>query len=272
MAGDVVNIGQVPWTTEEMVAAFSEFKAIYKAKPIADNQGGMKAPHAFLTWFMLKHLSPQLVVESGVWRGQGTWLIEQACPDAEIVCLDIDFSRLEYRSSQATYFEKDFSLIDFTGHDLANAIAFFDDHQNALMRLQQMHWKGFPRAIFEDNYPPKKGDCYSLKKIWMDSGFEMEQITPSSLLGRAKSLLTNSLCSEKKDAIQPNSTHRRELANTLKTYYEGPPLFKESQTRWGDNWDDDIYPTPPPLFDASKTDDLREEATHYTWMCFVELR
>lgn len=80
---------------------------------------------------MLSRLSPDLIVESGVWKGQGTWLIEQACPQADLICIDLNLSRVEYKSKRAEYFDVDFDLIDFSGRDKTNAICFFDDHQNA---------------------------------------------------------------------------------------------------------------------------------------------
>jgi hypothetical protein len=85
-----------------MLAALPEFSDIYERRPIRDNKGGMRAPHCFAAWFMLRKLRPTAVVESGLWRGQGTWLIEQACPDADLYCIDIDLGRLEYRSPRAT--------------------------------------------------------------------------------------------------------------------------------------------------------------------------
>src|SRR5262245_60929337 len=86
-----------------------EFLAIYELRPIHPNVGGMRFNHSFATWFILKTLKPHFVIESGVWRGHSTWLIEQACPHARLFCLDLDFSKLMYRSAKATYLNKDFA-------------------------------------------------------------------------------------------------------------------------------------------------------------------
>ena len=64
-----------------------EFIEVYRRRPIRDNAGGMGLNHSFATWFILRQMQPRLVVESGVWRGHSTWLIEQAAPDAEIVAI-----------------------------------------------------------------------------------------------------------------------------------------------------------------------------------------
>lgn len=269
------EIGAPPWSDNDIRAAYSEFKKVYAARPIADNAGGMKAPHALGCWFMLKSLRPKVIIESGVWKGQGTWLIEQACPDAEVVCLDISFNNLEYRSAGATYIEKDFSVVDFAAIDKTSALVFFDDHQNALMRLQQLKWKGFNQAIFEDNYAGTRGDCYSIKKMLGDFGFVRE--SPSRgflnlLATNLRALLGRRRPDADAGTIEPNSTHRAELIEELDLYYEFPPLFKEDTTRWGDNWSDADYPTKAPLFDQSQDDSLRIESRDYTWMCLVNLK
>jgi hypothetical protein len=271
---DTNEIGNVPWTDSDLRAAFPEFCELYKARPLRNNDGGMKIPHAFVAWFVLRRLQPRLVLESGVWKGQGTWLIEQACPDARVVCLDIDLSRLKYRSQRAEYHEKDFSVVDFTAVDKADSLCFFDDHQNALLRLQQMAWKGFRRAMFEDNYPERRGDCYSLKKAFAGRGFQREQRWPASLTEWAAHLLMSFKAWKRcHDVIPPNDAHRYELKNALSVYYEAPPLVRTKTTRWGDSWDDDVYPTKAPLFEGENLAGIGAgEEKDYTWICYAELR
>ena len=61
---------------------------------------------------MLKKKNPKNVIESGIWKGQGTWLIENTLPNATIFSIDIDLSIREYISEKVRYFEKDFNEID----------------------------------------------------------------------------------------------------------------------------------------------------------------
>lgn len=267
----VISINSPAWTNEDIINSFDEFTDMYMSRPIKDNIGGMKAPHAFASFFMLKQLQPKTIIESGVWKGQGTWLFERACPNAQIICLDINFNNLVYKSATAKYIEKDFSLVNFDKVDKNTSICFFDDHQSALTRLQQMKWKGFSKGIFEDNYPAKRGDCYSLKKMFEDAGFVAEQ--PSKLKFKVflKKMLQKIAGCRNNFEIEPNKTHNSELIKNLALYYEFPPIFKEENTRWGDKWDDDIYPTKPPLFDSNVKHTLRHEALSYTWMCLVEI-
>lgn len=283
---NVMQIGSPPWTRDEIMASIDEFSEIYANRPIKDNRGGMKAPHMFGAWFMAKKLSPDLIVESGIWKGQGTWLLEKACPTAKLVSIDLNLDLREYVSDKAVYLDKDFSehvWLEVTD----NSLAFFDDHQNAYKRLKQCQWAGFKHMIFEDNYPIKQGDCYSLKKAFANAGFEPEpprqQTTDNSVASKVRGRLvkllrgnTESLVPQN-DAmkIEPNDFDSRMLKKNLGVYYEFPPVFKTRNTRWGDEWDETFYPTSKPLLEKStkKSHELFvKEALDYTWICYAKLK
>ena len=269
----IPEIGTPKWSYEDFRSAYPDFRELYGNRPISNNDGGMGAPHVFATWFMLKKIQPNLVIESGVWKGQGTWIIEQACPNANVICIDPNLNRLEYRSGKANYFTEDFSIIDFSQIDKANSVCFFDDHQNALERLRQMKWKGFSTAIFEDNYPVKHGDTYSLKKVFSESGFKKQKQVKKYSNSYLKRLMGIKKCVvETKECIPPNAAHRAELLHNLEIYYEFPPLFRSETTRWGDQWDDQSYATKPAIFDHSEADSLFKEAKYYNWIALTKLR
>jgi hypothetical protein len=156
--------------------------------------------------------------------------------------------------------------IDWTGVPLESSLVFFDDHQNAYDRLKTLRWFGFRHAMFEDNYPPGHGDCYSLKKAFAGSGFTPKP--PASLLGKLAQFRGRD-----PGTVLPNSVDGKYLRTHLNVYCELPPIFKSSTTRWGDPWDD-RYPTPAPLLDQVDHEFQRtfqEEAPQYTWICYVEL-
>lgn len=71
----VASINSPPWTNEDIRNSFDEFAELYLTRPIKKNTGGMMLPQAYATFFMLRQLQPLTVIESGVWKGQGTWLI-----------------------------------------------------------------------------------------------------------------------------------------------------------------------------------------------------
>ena len=73
-----------PVTLEDL----QEFVTLYKKRPIKNNNGGMKSVGQFWVWFVTKELQPDLIVESGIWIGQSTWLLQQAAPQARIISIE----------------------------------------------------------------------------------------------------------------------------------------------------------------------------------------
>ena len=282
-----MKIGNPPWSRNEILASIDEFSTIYSERPIKDNQGGMKAPHMFAVWFIAKKLDPDLIVESGIWKGQSTWLLEKACPKAKLISIDLNLDRREYISPKATYFDRDFSEQDWSQISGDRTLAFFDDHQNAYKRLQQCKWFGFKHAIFEDNYPAKQGDCYSLKKALANAGFKPERsnktlipsVVSTKILNKFATLsgISSNSFTPQHEAVtvQPNNFDSRMLQKNLDVYYEFPPVCKTDKTRWGDEWNDDSYPTPEPLLDRPtkpSQEIFLDEAKSYTWICYTKLK
>lgn len=219
----------------------------------------MGLSHSFATWFILRRMEPSLVVESGVWKGHSTWLIEQACPQARLVCLDPDFSRLEYRSSKAQYLSRDFAEVDWSEFDTSRAIGFFDDHQNEYARLKDLWWAGFRHAIFEDNFPCGEGDCYSLKHVMAGFGHPRPQMSESyrsrGWWSRKRELLREGriawLGVRQQLIVPPNSADRGNLHRRLESYLEFPPLLLGERTVWKTDWSGP-YSTPAPLLRDGK--------------------
>lgn len=237
----LVTIGSVPWMREDMIGRLGEFASLYEERPFATNKFGMGSHHMFLAWFVLQYLQPQAIVESGVLYGQGSWFFERACPEAELYCIEPAPERIGYRPAGATYYEQDFSALNWDHLPKDNTVLFFDDHQNAYGRVQQIKRFGFTHAIFEDNYPYiQRAGCYSLKAAF--------------------------------EADPPG--HGEYLRQNLEVYHELPPVFKTEQTRWGDVWADEDYPTPKPLLAAVEEEYQQlfwDDAKGYTWMCYAKI-
>ena len=259
-----MDIGTAPFRRDEMRARIPEFLELHAKRPIRENRGGMRAPHLFATWFMVQKLAPTHIVESGVFKGLGTWLLEQAAPEAQLCCIDPDPAARVYRSSRANYLTEDFAKLTW---DLPRetTLLFFDDHQDELRRVEESRKLGFRHVIFEDNYPPGQGDCFSLKQALMGEQRQEGRGPLAKLVDRL------SPRSEKGDA-------KAELLAALDGYYEFPPVLRVAETRWGDAWTDDRYPTPEALFlspDDVPGDTERlfaSEAPFYTWICYATLR
>jgi hypothetical protein len=147
---------------ETLLESLRQFARVMAHRPF-DNEQGLRGVSAFALYWFVRRLAPSVVFESGVWRGFGTWLIEQAAPAAEIHCFDplfliehlIPRRRIgrTYRSPRARYSTQDFSCAPI--RELAagrgDALAFFDDHQNKLPRLRQCRAAGITHVIFDDN-------------------------------------------------------------------------------------------------------------------------
>ncbi len=239
------SIGTVPWTDADIKAEFQSMLNIYGSRPIVDNNGGMKIPHLLAMWFYLRRTKPKVIIESGVYKGQGTWLFHQASPETKIFSIDIHPHNLTYKCPQSVYLFDDFTTYDwkkmFEHHGLADVapedvLVFFDDHQDIVKRVKWIKENTpFKKIIDEDNYPVGQGDAYSFKKALEDP----------------------------KDSIY--------LKSVLKTYYEFPPPLMRELTRWGTEWSD--YPTKPPLYKGLPKDELMlEELDSYTWICYAELK
>lgn len=274
---DIVTIGQVPWSRREMVERLEEFAALYQDRPIRDNSGGMRSPHMFLSWFALKKLNPKVIIESGVWLGGGTWFFEKACPEAKLICIEPNLGRIQYRPKRAEYMTSDFSSVDWSDLPKDDTLVFFDDHQNAFERVKSAQLFGFKHLLFEDNYPPSQGDCYSLKKVFKHAGFKF---TPAPAVGIKDKLRRGfrTLLGKTKfqyPIIPPNQEDARYLYDALDVYYEFPPIIKSQITRWGDPWDETNYPTPEPLLTSVEKSYQQlywDEAAFYTWMCYARLK
>jgi hypothetical protein len=169
---------------KEIEKEINKFLKIYKFRPIKNNKNGMKINHMFALYYLLKKLKPRYVIESGVLKGQGTWLIEKSLPKAKIFSIDIDLSTRQYISKKVKYLDKDFKYFN---EDIEpdKTLAFFDDHTCHLERIKQCKFFNIKKIILEDNYDIGKGDFNSLKLILANKSF----IHKTSFLVHIKTLL-----------------------------------------------------------------------------------
>jgi hypothetical protein len=255
---------KIGYDKTEVRSALEEFYKLYEKRPVRENEGGMKSPHLFNTWYSLKKLNPKLIIESGVWKGLGTWIIEQACPKAKIISIELDYSHLEYKSPTATYLDKDITtypwdMILADHHPTITKdeiVIFLDDHQNFLNRLEFLSNLGMKHILYEDNYPPLQGDTFSPKKILACRDYIMDYAGKRSL-------------------HQYSYFDYERFLECVETYQELSPIFKTAKTRWGDDWDETNYPTKAPFLtveDADKFPTFWKEASSYTWICYMGLK
>lgn len=119
--------------------------------PVRQRRGGSGFNGALQLYGAMRALRPGFVIESGVFRGLTTWVIRQACPDAQIFCHDPDLSGLQYRDPRARYSREDWSRADWSMIDPKATVAFFDDHVSQARRVVEAHDRGLTRLLFDDD-------------------------------------------------------------------------------------------------------------------------
>lgn len=253
-----MDIKQI-WSDEEIKQELENFSKLYHKRKFRDNSGGMKSTHLFYFYFVLIKRNFENVVESGIWKGQGTWLMDQLNTVKNIFAIDINPKFIKYRSKKAKYFYKDFSTQNFD-LDREKTLCFFDDHQNAYQRIKTCKEKGYKYLIFEDNYPLTRGDCLSIKKIIDLYNSRDTDLSKSEHNGKYEPPL---------DKIE--EMHQF-IKDNIKTYCEFPPIFCDGKSRWGIEWEKLV--TKKPLYSLVEKDYLKiykQEHKDYTYIAYVEL-
>jgi hypothetical protein len=133
-----------------------QFFQIWGRRPYYDNTGGSGFHNAFWLYLITAGLQPDLIVESGVWKGHASWLFKQAAPESEIHGFDISLKRLEFTHSEVTFYEQDWGEFQFTSPSLERSLVFFDCHVNHAQRILEAKNKGFKHLLFDDNPPLPK--------------------------------------------------------------------------------------------------------------------
>lgn len=253
-------------------ALFAEFWPLYERRPIKNNDGGCQLPHLFSLWVYLIESQPTHVIESGVWKGQTTWLIETTLPGADILALDPAPHRREWTSTKATYSNIDFGFQDLCQFPPETTLVFFDDHVHAWLRLTQVRTWRFRHIVFDDNYPDGVGDP-SIRQILRGS-FPGK---PRGVRSRLKQAIRR-VVSRQEMAVLENyspTALRDALLRLPIGYSEFPPLAIRERTRWGTLWRDSFGDVEACLNPEKLTERQREEVNRtsaaYTAMCKLTL-
>ena len=242
MNNKIFEKGNIEWTKDQILDELDKFISIYDLRPVKNNKGGMLFPQMFYFYFLLKTIKPDIVVESGVYKGQSTWLIEKTLPNIEIIALDIDLNQREYISKNVKYSSTDFKFQDFSNIS-KNSLVFFDDHVNHVDRLLESKYFNFKHVVFEDNYPPIKGDFQTLKQLYNKHTFvhnpglfsliKTNLILLNVILKKTFIRKYNAkkeidkLSKRIRDGFDYNFNH---LEHLIESYFEFPPLTLDNNT------------------------------------------
>ncbi len=172
----------VEFKKTKLLNSIERYEEIFRHSKIRDLNGGLGFNNGLFFYVLISHFQPKKILESGVWKGYSTFLIDEATSmDSEIFSFDINLDKREFISKKASYFESDLSLeseVNFSKIDFA----LFDDHVSIYDRLKfclkneikivvvdddlsvsQIHsdpWPPIPTASMVFNYDkiPKKFD------------------------------------------------------------------------------------------------------------------
>ena len=129
---------KIKCSTKKLIKIIKEHdKIYYKLNPIENNSGGIGYNNSLYLYVFLKNIKINLMIESGVWQGFTSYIIDNAKKGIKNIKFDINFDKLIYKSNQAEYNEFDIKEYNFKNKKkyLKNSVAFFDDHYSQLDRF-----------------------------------------------------------------------------------------------------------------------------------------
>ncbi len=128
-----------------------DYDTLFHSAPIKDLGGGMGYNNGLILFCFARAAGARTILESGVWKGFTTYLLDNASPDdSKLLCFDINLSKVEWRSKKATYYEQDLTTVE-VALDNGPKLAMFDDHVSHYDRLAFSHERGFEFLIFDDD-------------------------------------------------------------------------------------------------------------------------
>ena len=186
----------------KLLTSIRRYEEIFRNSKIKDLNGGLGFNNGLFFYVLISHFNPKKIIESGVWKGYSTFLIDDATSiDTKILCFDINLDKREFLSKKASYFESDLTLVSDVDYKKID-FALFDDHVSIYDRLKfcieneieiavvdddvgvsQVHsdpWPPIPTASMVFNYDkiPKKFDwiCNGMQANADISGLKVHDI------------------------------------------------------------------------------------------------
>jgi len=127
-----------------------EFKQVLIDHPIQVPWGGaFSTTEAFWTYFLVKSLQPDIVLESGSYEGFSIYFLLRAAPKAEIYSFDPNNEPKKVGNFHYHAYDWEEHIFD---RPLKNAFVFFDDHVHQGDRLRQAKERGIRHTLFHDNF------------------------------------------------------------------------------------------------------------------------
>ena len=281
---------------------FKSFLKLYRNRPIKNNSSGMRIEHCFAVYSLLKKIKPVNVIESGVWKGQTTWLIKNTLKKVNIFSIDLDMSNRKIIYDDVKYFDKDITTINWNKLNKNKTLIIFDDHVCFSKRINFLLKNKFKHIIFDDNLPNGFVSYYTPKIIYEKKILIKKRYIKYSNLKRFFEFILNYyfLGNKKRiyiefkknflKVIYPRYYNSILLKNFRKfryktqTYFEFPPLikfnlnirFKKLIKNFGENINPKDYKVKKPISNLKelKVDKslYSEFNQQYANICYIKLK
>ena len=182
----------------------------YLASPFRESNGGSRIGNLLWLDLIAKAFAPDVMVDSGTFKGASAWALARGNPGARLFSFDIDMSHLLLRVPGATYIESDWADRG-TGHDISggNTLCYFDDHVDQCRRVREAAARGVCVAVLDDDYdvsqfPPMAHGGFSLPKLsfcfddtledgeviaWREGGRRYEWAVPKTELDAVRAMV-----------------------------------------------------------------------------------
>ncbi len=259
----------------------------------------MKIDHCFALYCFLKKIKPTHVIESGVWKGQTTWLIKASLKNVKIFSIDIDLSNREVIYNDVKYLDQDISKYKWNKLNKNKTLIIFDDHVCFSRRLDFLKKNQFKHLIFDDNLPNNHISYYTPKMIYENQYLIKREFIKYSNVGRLIKFIIRYFKNEFKNKIKvifkftflkiiyPELIDKKlkmkfdDLRKQIKFYYEFPPLtkfnYKKRFNKILTNFDEKIpnkYNVKNPIFKKLKNNKKinNELNTQYSNICYINLK
>ena len=206
----------------EILNFIKQFQIIFCKSPVRDLGSGFGFNESLILYCILKKINPTEVIESGVMKGFTTYIIDKATSkNCKILCYDINFDNLIFKSKKAKYFNHDISY-NFTKLRKDKTFAFWDDHTSHLDRLKFSIKHKIKYNMFDDDL--------SFLNFHSDGWPPIPSI---SMLKEIQQNLINKdevqwICKNNVGKLWLDNIKNDNTINLVKNHYIFPDLFSET--------------------------------------------
>lgn len=133
----------------ELLPFINSFYQSYESVAKCSGGGGSRFLNLLWLAVLARAVKPDLIIDSGTFKGLSAWALRFGAPEAELHSFDIDLGNLCTRVD-ANYHESDWTTVplDTSGR---RTLCYFDDHVDQVRRVLEAAAAGHRWLIFDDD-------------------------------------------------------------------------------------------------------------------------